>query len=672
MARNGTGSGASDARTPKKSSPSAKRRDDLKPEAHATEAPSPEEAADFLERLRPGGPWLLTAIIPDGPTKTITAHNADEVLAFVAEYDGKRNLYYSVNPTRGEMTKKAAKTDIARIEYLLADLDPNEGEKSEDAKKRYLEALEPCKPPPTAVINSGNGINGLWKLSEPIDISQYEPIWEPPKGKEKKGKWVLAPEALQVAADAEGRSKALMQRLGCGDTSTFNIDRILRLPGTTNLPNKKKISEGKVECQSTLIRFNGAASPLDAFPEPEPEDTGTAKPNGAATGIDALPISKRMKDLIRGIHDPAHPYGKTGKGRSEASLAVQIAMAGAGCTDDQFEAIFLDPQYPIAAHTLDQPKPSETLAKHIKKARKLAVDPEIEKLNENYALVLVGDKAAVMRTSTEGLKLLTVAAFKQWLANRFITYQDKRMPLAEYWLHHPQRRQYEGIVFAPQRDVPDHYNLYRGFSVEPKKGDCSKFLAHLKDNVCSGKEDLYQWVVGWFAQIVQCPDLKMGTSLVLRGKQGVGKTKVGEVIGSLFKDHYALVADPRFVTGRFNSHLVSCLLLHCDEAFWAGDHAAEGKLKDLITGSHQFIELKGKEAIRVQNFVRLFVTGNPDWVILRGFRERCFGVLDVAEDHMQDLPYFAAIDAEMDNGNREALLYFLLHFDLQKKCSCVR
>ena len=70
--------------------------------------------------LRPGGPWLLTAIIPDGTTDTITAQTADEARAFVATYYGQRNLYYSVNPTRRPMNKKAAKTDIAAIEYLLS------------------------------------------------------------------------------------------------------------------------------------------------------------------------------------------------------------------------------------------------------------------------------------------------------------------------------------------------------------------------------------------------------------------------------------------------------------------------------------------------------------------------------------------------------------------------
>ncbi len=68
--------------------------------------------AAFLEKLRPGGPWVLTAIIPDGSTYTITAHNADEVNEFVGKYDGERNLYYTVNPTRSAVRKKPSKLDI--------------------------------------------------------------------------------------------------------------------------------------------------------------------------------------------------------------------------------------------------------------------------------------------------------------------------------------------------------------------------------------------------------------------------------------------------------------------------------------------------------------------------------------------------------------------------------
>jgi hypothetical protein len=173
-------------------------------------------------------------------------------------------------------------------------------------------------------------------------------------------------------------------------------------------------------------------------------------------------------------------------------------------------------------------------------------------------------------------------------------------------------------------------------------------------------------VIGWFADLVQHPGEKCGTALALRGRQGVGKTIVGKIVGSLLGEHYVAVSDPRYVTGRFNSHLVSALLLHADEGFWAGDHAAEGKIKDLVTGDFHFVEFKGREPIKIRNYVRLLVTGNPAWLVPAGMEERRFAVLDVGEDRMQDHRYFAAIEKQMAAGGRAALLDYLLKFDLSR------
>ena len=46
-------------------------------------------------------------------------------------------------------------------------------------------------------------------------------------------------------------------------------------------------------------------------------------------------------------------------------------------------------------------------------------------------------------------------------------------------------------------------------------------------------------------------------------------------------------------------------------------------------------------------------------------RSVAFAVLDIGEDHIQDHSYFGAIEAEMEKGGREALLDFLLRFDLK-------
>jgi hypothetical protein len=110
--------------------------------------------------------------------------------------------------------------------------------------------------------------------------------------------------------------------------------------------------------------------------------------------------------------------------------------------------------------------------------------------------------------------------------------------------------------------------------------------------------------------------------------------------------------------------MAQLLLLHADEAFWAGDRSAEGKVKDMITGRQHPIEFKGKEVIFVDNHSRMLATGNVDWIVPAGFDARRWLVLIVGDAHQEDHDYFAAIDEEMANGGREALLYELLHFDL--------
>jgi putative DNA primase/helicase len=235
-----------------------------------TPSPGPNNVpVAFLQNLRPGGPWVLTAIVPDGKPTTITAHTADQIEAFVRQYNGRANLYYSVNPTRTAMFKKAAKTDIAAVEYVLGDLDPADGETSEAAKARYLAQLnDTFEPKPTAAVDSGNGIQGLWRLDERILLGK--PVVN------EKGKLVPSAEDQAKIDDVEARAATVMRRLGA-KPGTQNIDRILRLPGTINLPNAKKLKDGRTECPTRLLWCDDTSYPLEAFPKWEPGKKGPGK-----------------------------------------------------------------------------------------------------------------------------------------------------------------------------------------------------------------------------------------------------------------------------------------------------------------------------------------------------------------------------------------------------------
>ncbi len=309
---------------------------------------------------------------------------------------------------------------------------------------------------------------------------------------------------------------------------------------------------------------------------------------------------------------------------------------------------------------------------------------DIDDFNEDHAVVLVENKVFVLYDSIDAnsnpdVRFLTPTAFKELWGNcKHKVVKNVKDPetgdvtdtkvsyvsATKRWLESSKRRQFAGVVFAPEGAPNGFYNLWKGFSVEPKEGDCSIFLDHIMRNVCQDDERLFDWVMAWFAQIVQNPEKKTGTSLVLRGKQGAGKTKPLEIIGSLFPQHYCLAANQRYLTGQFNAHLVSCLLLQIDEGFWAGAKDAAGVIKDLVTSHSQMIEKKGVDPTDYKNLVRLAITSNNDWVIPADFEERRFGVLDVGEGNLQDAEFFKSLDRQMDNGGREALLYHLLNLDI--------
>jgi hypothetical protein len=307
---------------------------------------------------------------------------------------------------------------------------------------------------------------------------------------------------------------------------------------------------------------------------------------------------------------------------------------------------------------------------------------DVEKMNEEWALVLLGSKAALVHeqpfTEVEDkLQIRTVEAFHRWYDNKFIYWSGpdgkiKPMSVSTAWMHSPKRRQYYGLEFFPNPDgaegTPRYLNLWRGFDVEPKKnaGKYTVFNDHLLSNVCNGNEELRDWVFGWFAHMFQRPRERTATALVFRGRMGSGKSTVGEVMGSLISSHFFQVDDARYITGNFNAHMAKCLLLQAEEAVWAGDKAAEGRLKGLVSAKIQMIEAKGVDPIKVKNYVRLMMTSNEDWVVPAGKDERRFCVLDVGDNVMQNHHYFAEMHEQLDNGGREALLYDLLHFDLSK------
>ena len=107
---------------------------------------------------------------------------------------------------------------------------------------------------------------------------------------------------------------------------------------------------------------------------------------------------------------------------------------------------------------------------------------------------------------------------------------------AEIWLSHPDRRTYKGgLRFLPGvTECPeDVYNLWAGWSVEPRAGDWSLTKAHIKDVLCSGNQHRFEYLINWLARAVQQPGAQGEVAVVLRGARGTGKGAFARAFGAV-------------------------------------------------------------------------------------------------------------------------------------------
>ena len=296
---------------------------------------------------------------------------------------------------------------------------------------------------------------------------------------------------------------------------------------------------------------------------------------------------------------------------------------------------------------------------------------DLEKVNEKYAVVKLGDKVLVLeepKKQGHSPSLMTAADFATWMRPHKIVVGNsdgsrKLVPLSKVWIEWAGRRQYSAVVFEPEGDEPDEYNMYKGLAVEPRKGSWDLMRDHVLNNICVGDEANFNWLMTWLAQMFQQPGTKLGSAIVIKGKKGTGKSFLFDWVRKALGVHALKVNNKTLILSHFNSHQQCLILLVCEEAFWAGDKESGGVLKDLITSDEMVLTKKGKDSIRVSNYTRLVMVSNEDWIAPVSLDdERRYFVLQCGTEHMQDTAYFKRIAEQMDNGGLEAMIHDLLHW----------
>jgi Family of unknown function (DUF5906)/RepB DNA-primase from phage plasmid len=474
-------------------------------------------------------------------------------------------------------------------------------------------------------------------------------------------------------AESEASEIGAAMRAAGGDTATGRTG-LYRVAGTANYPDKKKTAlRGPGVHPVTLAEpFCGVVYTADdlraAFPpKAKQKEQGDAAGDGVDWRLAWLTLPDQLKTLIRdGV-----PEGD----RSEKFHSAVGWLRRLGWNLDNVVAVLETHPEGIAKKYAGRLREEvERSFEKVDGPPHEAGDPDLAAMNEKYAVVMIGGKARIAWLEHDPSLQPVFATFEDF--TKFHAMPEKRIGknnvgIGKWWIGHPQRRQYDGVVFAPLQNIPGKWNLWTGFSCEPCMypsggGSVRPYLEHLLDNVCRRNLGHFRYLLGWMADAVQNPGRHAATAIVLRGKEGTGKNVAVEEFGKLFGPHFLRVVQTRHLTGNFNAHLQNIVVLNANEAFFAGDKQHEGVIKALVTEPRLTIEPKGLNPYEVQNCLHIMLSSNESWVVPASMEARRWFVLDVSEDHMQDHDYFANIANNMNSGGRDQLLHMLQSFGLEK------
>ena len=250
------------------------------------------------------------------------------------------------------------------------------------------------------------------------------------------------------------------------------------------------------------------------------------------------------------------------------------------------------------------------------------------------------------------------------------------MPFFERWREDVNRKEYLSVDFLPAPIVcpPETLNIFKPFWFHrhiPKlaKNECQAFIDRFYEcgkNIVGGKnetqtEQLLTFVLRYIANLITRPAYKSKVCLVFYGVQGSGKSLFWDIVGKMIgNNYYSVISNPEKVFDKFNSSGANKFLAVLNEFPLDGKKYAD-VMKDKITEEYDWLELKGKDPVKVRN--------NTNYVILTN-HSNCVKVEDTDRRYMicqtgpkQSDDFYKPLYESKDNKD---YIYHLLHDVMQR------
>ena len=228
-----------------------------------------------------------------------------------------------------------------------------------------------------------------------------------------------------------------------------------------------------------------------------------------------------------------------------------------------------------------------------------------------------------------------------------------------------------GMRFFDERD--DIYSYFRGYEYEVlnevDESVIEGYLKHVHDVICNEDEELYEYVLNWFAYIVQNPCGKTGTVLLLTGKQGTGKNVLSNVLCELISKYANNnITAIENVVGRFNAAIENMKLIVCNELSSCDTSKVmnHDALKSIVTETQLDLNQKCQPVRKIENVCNIIMISNNFNSVKIDKDDRRFVVIDVSSRYKGNYEYFSNLIESFNEEFYSNLLTYFMKKDLSE------
>lgn len=316
---------------------------------------------------------------------------------------------------------------------------------------------------------------------------------------------------------------------------------------------------------------------------------------------------------------------------------------------------------------------AEQFRKLLHDAEPLGLTRSLFEFNEQY--VYIRDPGLIVNQRSHAK--ITPAAFRDHLKSTS-EYEErelkkdgvsyKTVAAAPAWLRWPLRCEAEKITYAPGQprfitNSPVMFNSWRGWGVEPAKGDVKPFMALLKHLFTGAEPEALEWFLNWCAYPLQYPGTKMFSSVLIHGRlHGTGKSFVGYTLGKIYGENFTEI-DQGDLHSAFNEWAEGKQFVMGDDITGSNKRSDADTLKKRITQQKIRINAKYVPSYSVPDCINYFFTANqPDAFFLEDDDRRHF-IHQVLVKPL-DEGFYKEYELWLETGGAAAVFHHLLKHPL--------